>query len=151
MPAIDLNAETLPTFLSRAEKITDNSTREWGTMSPAQMFEHLTLSLKAGLGEIPFEDRSNAFFRVLRPVLFSGYIPMPKGSAKTAPEYVATTSAGCEEEKAKFIDAAKRFIAECDASPDFVRRHPLFGVMPAKAWQRGNGIHIDHHLRQFGA
>lgn len=151
MPKVDLNAQTLPAFLARIETITDDSQRQWGTMSPAQMFAHLDLSVKAGIGEVEVTDRSTAAFRVLRPLLFSGLIPMPKGKAQTAPEYLSSAVGTTEEEKAKFVDTLKRFVAACEAEPNFTRLHPLFGVMPASAWQRGNGLHIEHHLKQFGA
>jgi hypothetical protein len=29
--------------------------------------------------------------------------------------------------------------------------HPLFGAMSAAAWLRWAYLHLDHHLRQFGA
>jgi hypothetical protein len=29
--------------------------------------------------------------------------------------------------------------------------HPLFGAMSAGAWLRWGYLHMDHHLRQFGA
>jgi hypothetical protein len=151
MPKMDLTTQTLPAFLARIETIGDDSQRQWGTMTPAQMFAHLDLSVKAGIGEIEVTDRSTLAFRVLRPLLFSGLIPMPKGKAKTAPEYLATSTGTTEEEKAKLAATLQRFVAACDADPNFTRLHPLFGVMPAAAWQRGNGLHIEHHLKQFGA
>ena len=31
------------------------------------------------------------------------------------------------------------------------RRHPIFGAMSDAAWLRWGYLHMDHHLRQFGA
>jgi hypothetical protein len=30
-------------------------------------------------------------------------------------------------------------------------RHPVFGAMSREAWLRWGYLHLDHHLRQFGA
>jgi hypothetical protein len=30
-------------------------------------------------------------------------------------------------------------------------RHPVFGKMSEAAWLRWGYLHMDHHLRQFGA
>jgi hypothetical protein len=30
-------------------------------------------------------------------------------------------------------------------------RHPIFGRMSQRAWLRWAYLHMDHHLRQFGA
>jgi hypothetical protein len=30
-------------------------------------------------------------------------------------------------------------------------RHPIFGPMSQRAWLRWAYLHMDHHLRQFGA
>ena len=31
------------------------------------------------------------------------------------------------------------------------RRHPIFGSLSRHAWLRWGYLHVDHHLRQFGA
>lgn len=145
----NLDPEGLKFFTDRIRQITSESTRQWGTMSAAQMLIHLNLSVKGSLGEIPLKDRSNFLLRLARPIVFSGYIPMPKGKAKTAPEYEVQDDSDVEIEMPLLLDTLDRFIHMCELSPDDKPLHPLFGPMTIPQWQKGHALHFEHHLRQF--
>ncbi len=150
MASKDLNSDTVQRYVDRINEVKGDTSRLWGTMTSAQMMAHLKLSVQAGLEEIPIEDHSNFLFRTLRPVLFSGLIPMPKGRAQTAPEYKVAQCGTFEEEKQGLLDALDRFLEQCKNKPTVTPRHPLFGLMTIPQWQRGHGLHFEHHLRQFG-
>jgi hypothetical protein len=150
MPVKDLNADSAPQFVARINAIRADTQREWGTMTPAEMCKHMTLSIEGGLGNVAFKDRSNPLIRLALPIVFSGLIPMPKGRAKTAPEYVATDADAFDEERDRLLDAISRFLEWCEENPDASARHPLFGMLTVAQWQRGHGLHLEHHLQQFG-
>lgn len=151
MASKDFNSDTAQGFYDRINVVKEETKRLWGKMSPAQMMAHLKLSVQGGLGEIPIEDHSNFFFKLLRPVLFSGLIPTPKGRAPTVPEYEVDSCGSFDEEQKGLLDALNRFLDLCEAEPDSTPQHPLFGEMTIPQWQRGHALHFDHHLRQFGA
>ncbi len=146
----DMTAGTVEHFTDRIRAITADSPRKWGTMTPAQMCRHMTLSIAGGLGEVEFQNRSNVVIRALLPVLFSGYIPFPKGRAKTAPEYVAKDVDEFDAERDALLAAIDRFMAWCKVDPNARAQHPFFGNMTVAQWQRGHALHLEHHLRQFG-
>lgn len=146
----DLNAGTASHYIDRINAISGDTPRVWGTMTPAQMCAHMSLSIEGGLGEVDFKDRGNFVIRLMLPVIFSGVIPMPKGRAKTAPEYVAPDTAEFQPEQDRLLKNIQRFLDDCESNPGAKHNHPFFGMMNVAQWQRGHALHLNHHLQQFG-
>ncbi len=150
MPAPQLNRQTLESYIGRVKAIAEVPRGKWGTMSAAQMFNHMNLSIGGSLGEVPIEDKSNFALKLMRPIIFSGLVPFPKGRAQTAPEFVAKDECDFAEEQEKLVSMLERFVEMCEQDPDGTRLHPLFGPMTMPQWQQGHAVHFEHHLKQFG-
>ena len=48
------------------------------------------------------------------------------------------------------LEALLELITTPERTPDW-QLHPIFGRMSEAAWLRWAYLHMDHHLRQFGA
>ena len=152
MAAIDLDRSTLPRFIDRVERIDEKSERLWGKFSVTHMLAHLIRSVEISLGEVDVSDQSNFFIRnILRPIVFSGFMPWPKGRIKTLPVFLVEPEGDLAAEKEKLVVVLKRFIEAAEADPERTVVSPAFGPCPLRGFHRMHGMHCDHHLRQFGA
>jgi hypothetical protein len=118
-------------------------------MDVASMLQHLCLSARMGLGELPVNSANKRPFQKfpLKHLLLY-VVPFPKG-APTAPELKCNASALFEEERAALLTLLERIGTgphEGAAPP-----HPLFGPMTWREWGVVTYKHADHHLKQFGA
>jgi hypothetical protein len=141
-------------ILRRLQTVRPDSARRFGTMSAHQAVCHLSDALRAVMGRRPVSDASNVLTRTVvkwialyAPVRWQpGYRTRPeldqvagRGTAPGAFERdVADLAALVEEVTA----AARSFEWEA---------HPIFGRMSESDWMRWAYLHMDHHLRQFGA
>lgn len=119
-------------------------------MSPAQMCQHVRLSIQASISEIDVEDKSSVAYRLVRPLLYSGLLPKPKGNVAAPGEYVVESDADFEHERDALLAAIERFLAYAEEKPTDKTRHPFFGLLTMRQWRRGHALHLDHHLEQFG-
>lgn len=134
---------------SRVRSLTESSTRRWGSMDVASMLQHLHLSSRMALGELPVPSvNKRAFQKFPLKHLLLYVLPFPK-SAPTAPELKSSVSASFEEERAALLELLDRIGTGPGEGegPD----HPLFGPMTYREWGVVTYKHADHHLRQFGA
>lgn len=146
-----LSASTREQFVARLQKIGPETPRQWGTMSPAQMFAHLRRTIEISLAEVEVKDESNFLLRnVLGPLAFSGLFQWPRGKMKVLPVFLGSPDGNAEEEKRKLIAAVDRFVAAAEAEPARKTLHAALGWMTLDYWKKVHGIHTDHHLRQFG-
>jgi hypothetical protein len=139
-------------FTDRINSITVETERLWGTMSAPKMLRHLRLAFEGSLGEMEAQDRSNFLTRtVLRYIVFHLWTNWPKGRIKVPANLTPEPEGDLDFERGKLLTAADRFLAalgEDPARPGGV--HPLFGRQTVGYWSRIHGVHMDHHLRQFG-
>ena len=140
-------------LLDRLGNITPQSQRRWGSMTPHQMICHLNDSFKAAMGERAISTRNNIFTRtVLRWVAFRTPLKWPKGF-KTLPEIDQQIGGTMPAEFNKDVMELKVLMERFGRSErDFQWQvHPIFGEMTEEEWLRWGYLHVDHHLRQFGA
>ncbi|MBS7233391.1 hypothetical protein KHA90_20445 [Flavobacterium psychroterrae] len=72
--------ETLALFTERINKITPESQRVWGTMSPDQMLHHLNLACGSSMGYFNLPDESSFMTRTMGKWFLVSWKPtMPKG------------------------------------------------------------------------
>jgi hypothetical protein len=123
--------------------------RRWGSMGLADMLQHLRLSARMALGELPVPSANKRAFQVF-PLkhLILYVLPFPKG-ALTAPELKPSVAGSLEEERAALLELLQRIGTGPGegAGP----AHPLFGPLTWREWGVATYKHSDHHLRQFGA
>ena len=134
---------------SRLRSLTESSTRRWGSMDVASMLQHLHLSSRMALGELPVASANKrAFQKFPLKHLILYVLPFPKG-APTANELKSSASASFEEERAALLELLERI--GTGPSEGKGPAHPLFGPMTYREWGVVTYKHADHHLRQFGA
>ena len=78
-------------------------------------------------------------------------LPWPHG-VKTMPEVDqeigGTRPVEFTRDRRELEELIEQFAQRTDAT---MQPHPMFGRMSTVEWQRWGYLHMDHHLRQFGA
>lgn len=140
-------------LLDRLRTLRPDSVRRWGRMSVHQMVCHLCDGFRMGTGEKPVR-------RVAGPVQgtmikwIALYLPMPwPPGFRTTPEIDQERLGTKPTEFAADVAQLEMLLERVTAQPsDFEwHPHPLFWSMSEAAWLRWGYLHVDHHLRQFGA
>jgi hypothetical protein len=133
----------------RIERLTPETQRLWGKMSPAQMLAHCSAAMEVSLGD-----------KIMRQVLIGKLIGgrvkkrllSGKAMAKNMPTdkaYVVSDDRDLDFERRRLVGFIERFQAGgpvgCTKGP-----HSFFGKMTPEEWSALNCAHLDHHLQQFG-
>jgi len=138
--------------MDRINRITPETQLLWGSMSSARMLRHLRLAFEASLGEVVVEDRSNFFTRnILAFIVFHLWTNWPKGKIKVPDSLTPEPDGDLDSERRKLIEAGDRFLDALEEDPNRLGgAHPMFGRQRISSWSLMHGVHMDHHLRQFG-
>ena len=144
-----LNDSDRSALISRLNSLTDSSTARWGRMNVTAMLQHLHLSTRMALGELPVASvnkRPFQMFPLKHLILY--VLPFPKG-APTASELKADGAASFDEERASVVN----LLEQIGTGPrdGIGPAHPLFGPLSRREWGVVTYKHADHHLKQFGA
>ena len=139
--------------LVRLRALRPDSARRWGRMSPHQAVCHLCDSFCMSTGTKSVSDASGPFQRtVMKWVALYLPVPWPPG-IPTRPELDqavgGTKPSGFAADVARLEELVELVTTE-PQSFDW-HPHPYFGSMSHAAWLRWGYLHMDHHLRQFGA
>jgi hypothetical protein len=137
----------------RLQTIQPDSVRRWGRMSAHQMVCHLSDGFRMAIGGKAVSDATSPFQRtVVKWIALYAPLPWPSG-IMTRPEIEQGVGGTCPgdfaadvDDLARLIDTFVRDALEAPCPP-----HPIFGPRSEKAWLRWGYLHVDHHLRQFGA
>ena len=144
-----LNKNNRVEIVSRMQSLSASSTGRWGSLNVAGMLQHLRLSARMTLGELPTVSANKRAFQMF-PLkhLILYVLPFPKG-APTATELKPVTVASFEEERTALLELLERIgTGPLEGSgPD----HPLFGPLTWREWGVVTYKHANHHLKQFGA
>jgi hypothetical protein len=142
----------------RIQKIQPSSARLWGKMTAQQMICHLADSFRVTMGLKPWSTERISVTPIPLPdwfvkwVAFDLPLKWPKGTP-TRPE-VDSERSGTQPTD---------FAADCGNLLQLLERftqqprgfewqpHPIFGPLSDTEWMRWGYLHMDHHLRQFGA
>ena len=136
---------------ARLARLTPDSPRQWGRMSPAQMLAHLNVALSHALGEQkpPRMFVGYLFGPIVKRSLLDPAKPM-KHNAPTAPELRVRDDRDFDAERRALVERIERFAAggpgQCTGHP-----HMFFGPCTPDEWAKLTYKHVDHHLRQFSA
>lgn len=139
--------EACDELLQRLEKISANSERLWGKMSPAQMAWHCQFPLKLAVKNEDKGVKGNPVVRWLfKKSLYND--KLWRKNLPTAPGLKATEEKDFDEEMPKL----KQLVKDCHNLKDREKwnPHPLFGRLTPEQWGKMEYKHLDHHLRQFG-
>ena len=143
------DAATRRELLDRLDRLSPDSPRQWGKMTPAQMLAHCSNALEVANGDHP--KKQILIGRLFGPLVrkkFLGAAPFPHNSP-TDPTFVISDDREFAKEKARVQSLAARFV---ELGPDHAAActHSFFGRMTGTEWGIMMGKHLDHHLRQFG-
>ena len=144
-----LNENDRAEICNRLRSLTVSSKRVWGSMDVIGMLQHLRLSARMALGELPVPSANKRVFQVFPLKHLILYVfPFPKG-APTATELKPIAAESFEEERAAVLELTERIAV--GAPEGGAPAHPLFGPLTWKEWGVATYKHTDHHLKQFGA
>ena len=144
-----LNEGDRSAIVNRLQSLSASSSRRWGHLDVAGMLQHLRLSARMTLGELPVPSKNKRVLQVFplkHLILYA--LPFPKG-APTAPELKPDVTASLEEEREAVLELLERIGTGPRDGVGPV--HPLFGPLTWREWGVATYKHADHHLRQFGA
>ena len=132
---------------SRLDKLTENSTRKWGKMTPAQMLAHCQGPLNIMLEKEDYGLKPNWLINFFFKKSLYNDSPMRK-NLPTAKSLKQTDPKDFTTEKA----IIKGLLYEIDAQRDKTEwaPHPAFGKFTASQYGKIQYKHLDHHLKQFG-
>jgi Protein of unknown function (DUF1569) len=140
-------------ILRRLKTVGPESSRRWGRMSAPQMVCHLSDSFRMCLGEKEVRPTNSRLDRTIVKAL-ALYLPIPwLRGIHTSPE-LAQECGGTKPADFAADLAELATLLEVVTTPPLRfsgRSHPIFGRMSDAAWLRWGYLHMDHHLRQFGA
>jgi hypothetical protein len=142
-------------LLDRLAKLRPDTPRCWGKMNAHQMVCHCTDAFRNLLGERPTAPVSPSGpirARLLKWVALYAPMRWPQG-IKTRPEadqeQGGTRPDEFDRDVASLARASDRFAQNLAAVS--ARPHFMFGTLSEREWARWAYLHLDHHLRQFGA
>ena len=142
---------TAEQFRGRIRSVTDDSQRQWGKMSAAQMMEHCARGLEMATGELkpPRVLIGRVLGPLVKPMALKEGAPMRRNSP-TAPALVVDPNADLEDSRARLLGALDRFaMGGAERCTDYP--HSFFGPLKPNEWSALMYKHLDHHLRQFSA
>jgi hypothetical protein len=146
-----LQLEAKEEIISRIDKLTPESLRQWGKMNVHQSLRHLADGITMAYGDIVSKSKSPGWLvqKLMRFVIFNTDMGAPKGKAITFPELDMVERNiqpdDFNAEKSRLVELIKSF----PAKPTYPTS-TMLGPMTKENWARLNYGHIDHHLKQFG-
>ena len=140
-------------ILERLRRVRPDSVRRWGRMSAHQMVCHLSDAFRMALGQKPVSPASSVLQRTIVKWI-ALYLPLPwPPGIPTRPEIDQALGGTRPDDFAADVarlQALLELVTAQTRSFDW-QSHPTFGRLSDAVWLRWGYLHMDHHLRQFGA
>jgi hypothetical protein len=133
-------------IITRINKLTPQSQRQWGKMDVAQMLAHCSMPLGVATGK--HKLKANFFLSLLGP-FFKKQLFNEKPFQRNLPtdkSFKMVDLKDFEKEKQGLIEMINNFSAASMSGDP----HPFFGKLTNDEWSKGTWKHLDHHLQQFG-
>lgn len=139
-------------ILERLGRLKPETKPQWGSMSTAQLFGHLTGTIEVTMGKgKQFAFHGNFKTRWLfRPLILSGLAALPRNvklPPQTGEAKPPLAVEGTPEKLREAFDDYFRMHHE-GSLPSIM--HPILGPMNPAQWGRFHVAHFKHHLTQFG-
>jgi len=146
-----LNDRDQKELLDRLSKVRPDSQPRWGSMSAHQMICRLSDSFRAALGEKYVNRATNFFTRTLMKTLVL-WVPIPwVHGFKTRPEMDQRQGGTQPVEFASDVERLRTLFDQFGGWDREFTPHAVLGQLSRTERMRHAYLHIDHHLRQFGA
>ncbi len=137
--------------LDRLSRVCPDSKGRWGSMSAHQMIRHLSDSFRASLGEKHISSASTLFKRTIYKWMALWMLPQWPHGIKTRPEMDQPQGGTRPAEFASDVETFRTlFDRFCSFKGGFAP-HAMLGHLSRSERMRHAYLHINHHLRQFGA
>jgi Protein of unknown function (DUF1569) len=138
-------------LLNRLTTVRPESQRHWGSMSAHQMICHLSDSFRAALGEKQMTQSTTLYKRTVYKWA-ALWLPFhwPRG-IKTRPEMDQHHGGTPPAEFVSDVENLRVLLNRFCSSEDQFGAHATLGQMSRIERMRHAYLHMDHHLRQFGA
>ena len=140
-------------ILHRLRKVGPDSAPRWGRMSAHQMVCHLSDCFRVGMGEKAVSHATGVVQQTMLKWIVL-YLPLPwPAGIPTRPEIDQKLGGTTPVDFAADVAQLEALVDVITAQPrpfDW-QLHPIFGSLSDAAWLRWGYLHMDHHLRQFGA
>ncbi len=133
-------------MLERIDALNENSSRQWGKMTVAQMVWHNQFPLAIAVKN-KNKGNGNLFVRMFFKKQMYSDKPFRK-NLPTAPSLKTNEEKDFTVEKMKLRQLVIDFY-ECRTRKEW-NPHPIFGKLTHEQWGKMQFKHLDHHLRQFG-
>jgi hypothetical protein len=140
-------------ILRRLRSVQPDSPRRWGRMSAHQMVCHLADACRMATGLKPASPATGWLQRtILKWTALYAPLPWPPG-VLTRPEIDQECGGTQPAQFSADVAALEALLDVMTRQPAALdgRVHPIFGRLSTAAWLRWAYLHMDHHLRQFGA
>lgn len=143
--------KTTQVLTERINKLTAQTTPQWGKMNVGQMLAHCSVAYDQAFD--PNTKRPPLPVRFLLKLFLKGKLtdsttPYKKNSG-TAPAFLISDERNFEKEKAKLLGHIQK--TEQLGTAHFEDKESTsFGKMTANEWNNLFYKHLDHHLTQFG-
>ena len=138
-------------ILSRIDKLTPQTTAQWGKMNVNQGLRHMTMAFDISSGVLdPTPSNPPSMPKWLFKFFLLNMKP-PKEKAETFKEMNMVENhinpEVFETERKNLREAVEKF----SKTNSFIPENKLAGKFSKDDWGKLNYNHTDHHLRQFGA
>ena len=137
-------------IMERLEKLSADSSPQWGKMNAAQMLCHCDLILQIALKKLKL-PKINFVFKTIGILtkkeiqIFNNGIPHNMPSFQ---KVIVNFECDFEQTKPRLINTLNEYW-EAYQKGDLAKDHALFGAMKEKDWGFLEHKHLDHHLKQF--
>jgi hypothetical protein len=141
-------------ILRRLETVRPDSPRRWGRMTVHQMICHCADACRMARGETRVAPVGGLWARtVVKRIALYAPLKWPHGIT-TVQEFDqcaghGTAPSAFAADRAQLAALLQSIVGGPERRP--WPPHPIFGPMSEADWLRWAYLHMDHHLRQFGA
>jgi hypothetical protein len=149
---VRFSESTMSVFLDRFRDIAPDTKPLWGKMTPPQMLGHVNSAVRYSMGygpDLPFKGNWKTRF-LFAPLILNGFKQIPHNirvpRARDAQSNDPVTG------DLDTLEASLHELLTMAGNGGFrPPYHPFFGTIGPNGWMKFHGVHMDHHLRQFGA
>jgi hypothetical protein len=137
-------------LIGRLARLTPDTSRKWGSMTPHEMVCHVVDSYRVATGERAASRADTWASRtIIRAIALHTPVTWPPGvptRPEVDPKRLGTRPVEFERDRAALVNEVTAF-----AGPrERYAPHPFFGSLTRREWMLWGYRHFDHHLRQFG-
>lgn len=136
-------------IIGRTASLQVTNIPKWGAMQVTEMLHHCN-TINKMIMEGKADDRKHTLKQRIMKFVFMHIMPQFPKNVK-APSIVkksVITAEKFEEEKIRFAETIQKFT---EGNRMLEAAHPFFGKLTTREWGVFTWMHMDHHLRQFGA